>query len=88
MRDVTQSITSVIQSFVYKCNNSNSCKFYYLDFKSMLIHKLHQTPYTVFTLDWQGLSAGKYSLFCIQQIYFVMSDGPCWETKYYIADLE
>ncbi len=35
-----------------------------------------------------GLSAGKYSLFCIQQMYFVMSDGPCWETKYYIADLE
>ncbi len=32
-----------------------------------------------------GLSAGKYSLFCIQQMYFVMSDGPCWET---IADLE
>ncbi len=26
-----------------------------------------------------GLSAGKYSLFCIQQIYFMMSDGPCWE---------
>ncbi len=21
-------------------------------------------------------------------MYFVMSDGPCWETKYYIADLE
>ncbi len=35
-----------------------------------------------------GLSAGKYSLFCIHQIYFVMSDGNCWETKYYIADLE
>ncbi len=26
-----------------------------------------------------GLSAGKYSLFCIQQMYFVISDGPCWE---------
>ncbi len=35
-----------------------------------------------------GLSAGKYSLFCIQQMYFVMSDGPCRETKYYFADLE
>ncbi len=35
-----------------------------------------------------GLSAGKYSLFCIQQSYFVISDGPCWETKYYIGDLE
>ncbi len=21
-------------------------------------------------------------------MYIVMSDGPCWETKYYIADLE
>ncbi len=35
-----------------------------------------------------GLSAGKHSLSCIQHIHFVMSDGPCWETKYYIADLE
>ncbi len=30
----------------------------------------------------------KYSVFCIQHIYFVMSDGPCWETKYHITDLE
>ncbi len=35
-----------------------------------------------------GLSAGKYCLFCIQQIYFMMSYGPCWEAKYYIVDLE
>ncbi len=30
-RDVTHSITSIIQSFVNKCNNSNSCKLFYLD---------------------------------------------------------
>ncbi len=53
----------------------------------MLIHKLPQTPYTAFPLDWQ-VWAQENSLFCIQQMYFVMSDGPCWETKYYIADLE
>ncbi len=52
-RDVTHFITSIIQSFVYKCNNSNSCKLFYLDYKSMLIHKLPQTPYTAFPLDWQ-----------------------------------
>ncbi len=28
-----------------------------------------------------GLRAGKYSLFCIQQIYFVMSDGPCFSIQ-------
>ncbi len=38
-RDVTHSITSIIKSFVYKCNNSNSCILFYLDYKSMLIHK-------------------------------------------------
>ncbi len=32
--DVTHSITSIIQSFVNKCNNSNSCKLFYLDYKS------------------------------------------------------
>ncbi len=51
--DAKHSITSIIQSFVYKCNNGNSCKLFYLDYKSMLIHKLPQTPYTVFPLDWQ-----------------------------------
>ncbi len=51
--DVTHSITSIIQSFVNKCNNSNSCKLFYLDYKSMLIHKLPQTPYAAFSLDWQ-----------------------------------
>ncbi len=50
---VTLSITSIIQSFVYKCNNSNSCKSFYLDYKSMLIHKWPQTPYTAFPLEWQ-----------------------------------
>ncbi len=49
---VTLSITSIIQRFVYKCN-SNSCKLFYLDYKSMLIHKLPQTPYTALPLDWQ-----------------------------------
>ncbi len=41
-RDVTHCwcITSIIQSFVNKCNDSNSCKLLYLDYKSMLIHKL------------------------------------------------
>ncbi len=53
----------------------------------MLIHKLPQMPYMAFPLDWQ-VWAQENSLFCIQQMYFVMSDGPCWETKYYIADLE
>ncbi len=48
--DVTHTITSIIQSFVNKCNNSNSCKLFYLDYKSMLIHKLPQMP---FPLDWQ-----------------------------------
>ncbi len=33
-RDVTHSITSIIQSFVNKWNNSNSCKLFYLDYKS------------------------------------------------------
>ncbi len=78
-RDVTHSINK--QRFVNKCNNSNSCKVFYLDYKTMLIHKLPQTPYTAFPLDIAGLSAGKYSLFCIQHIYFFMSDGTCWETK-------
>ncbi len=74
-RDVTHSITSIIQSFVYKCNNSNSCKLFYLDCKSLLIHKLPQTPYMAFPLDWQVWAQKiAYSLFCIQQIYFVMSD--------------
>ncbi len=50
---VTHSITSIIQSCVNKCNNSNSCKLFYLDYKSMLIHKLPQMPYTAFPLDWQ-----------------------------------
>ncbi len=78
-RDVTHSINK--QSFVNKCNNSNSCKVFYLDYKTMLIHKLPQMPYTAFPLDIAGLSARKYSLFCIQHIYFLMSDGTCWETK-------
>ncbi len=30
-RDITHSITSIIQTFVNKCNNSNSCKLFYLD---------------------------------------------------------
>ncbi len=30
-RDVTHSITSIIQSFVNKCNNSNICILFYLD---------------------------------------------------------
>ncbi len=51
--DVTHSITSIIQSFVNKCNNSNSCKLFYSDYKSMLIHKLPQTLYAAFPLDWQ-----------------------------------
>ncbi len=34
-RDVTHSITSIILSFVNKCNNSNSCKLFYLDYKSI-----------------------------------------------------
>ncbi len=42
----------LIQSFVNKCNNSNRCKLFYLDYKSMLIHKLPQTPYTAFPLDF------------------------------------
>ncbi len=85
VRDIIHSVTSIRQSFVYKCNNRNSCKLFYLNYKSILIHKLPQTPYTAFPLA--GLSAGKYSLFCIQQMYFVMSNGPCLETKY-ITDLE
>ncbi len=32
--DVTHSITSIIQSFVNKCNNTNSCTMFYLDYKS------------------------------------------------------
>ncbi len=51
--DVTHYITSIIQSFIYKCNNSNSCKLFYLDYKSMLIQKLPQTPYMAFPVDWQ-----------------------------------
>ncbi len=53
----------------------------------MLILKLPQMPYTAFPLDWQ-VGAQENCLFCIQLIYFVLSDGLCWETKYYIADLE
>ncbi len=78
-RYVTHSINK--QSFVNKCNNSNSCKVFYLDYKNMLIYKLPQTPYMAFPLDIAGLSAGKYSLFCIQHIYFLNSNGTCWETK-------
>ncbi len=70
--------TSIIQSFVYKCNNS--CKLFYLDCKSMPIEESPQMPYTAFILDWQ-VWAQENCLFCIQQIYFMMSDGPCWETK-------
>ncbi len=51
-RDVTHSVTSIRQSFAYKCNNSNSCKLFYLNYKSMLIHKLPQMSYTAFPLDW------------------------------------
>ncbi len=48
------------------------------------------TPNAIHSVSFRlvDLSARKYSLFCIQQINFVLSDGPCWETKYYIADLE
>ncbi len=45
--------TSIIQCFVNKCNNSNSCKLFYLDYKSMQIHKWPQTPYRALPLDWQ-----------------------------------
>ncbi len=51
--DVKHSITSIMQSFVNKCNTSNSCKLFYLDYKSMLFLKSPQKPYTAFTLDWQ-----------------------------------
>ncbi len=34
----SHSITCIVQRFVNKCNNSNSCKLF-LDHKSMLIHK-------------------------------------------------
>ncbi len=74
------SITSIIQSFVNKCNNSNSCKLFYLDYKSANSQMTsNATQGASFRLA--GLSARKYCLFCIQHIYFVMSDGPCWETK-------
>ncbi len=80
-RDVTHSITSIIQSFVNKCNNSNSCKLFYLDYKSAN-SQITSNAIQGASFRLAGLSAGKYCLFCIQHIYFVMSDGPCWETKY------
>ncbi len=46
-------LTSIIQSFVNKCNYSKQLQIVLFRLKSMLIHKLPQTPYTVFPLDWQ-----------------------------------
>ncbi len=81
-RDNTQSIASIIQSFVFKCNNSNSCKLFYLDYKSVNSEMISNAIHSV------SFRLQENSLFCIQQIYFLMSDGPCWKIKYYIADLE
>ncbi len=83
-RDVTHSITSIIQSFVNKCNNSNSCKLFYLDYKSAN-SQISSNAIQGASFRLAGLSTRKYCLFCIPHIYFVMSDGPCWETKYYRA---
>ncbi len=68
-------ITSIIQSFVNKCNNSNSCKLFYLDYKSMLIHKLPQTPYTAFPLDWKVWVQENtvYSAFSIFILWWAMN---------------
>ncbi len=84
----SHSITSIIQSFIYKCNNSNRCKWFYLDYKSMLIQKLPQTPYMAFPLDWQIWAQENAVYSAFSKIYFMMSDRPCWETKYYIVDLD
>ncbi len=76
--DVTHSITSIIQFFLCKCNNSKSCKLFYLDYKSansqMTSNAIHSVSFGL-----PGLSAGKYSLLCIPQIYLMMSDVPCWQ---------
>ncbi len=85
-RDVTHSITSIIQRFVNKRNNSKSCKLFYLDYKSMLIHKLPQTP--TFPLDWQIWAQENtvYSAFSIFILWWAMdlvgkpnTTSPIWK---------
>ncbi len=53
----------------------------------MLIQKLPQMPYTTFPLDWQVWAQEKK--FILHSAYLFRDERwPCWETKYYIADLE
>ncbi len=68
----SHTITSIIQSFVYKCNNSNSGKLLFLDSKSMLIHKWPKTPYAAFPLDWQ-ISAQENTVYSAFRILIL-----CW----------
>ncbi len=72
-RDVTHSITSIIQSFVNKCNNSNSCKLFYLDYKSAN-SQITSNAIQALPLDWQVWAQENtvYSAFSIFISWWVM----------------